>query len=313
LCYTGKAEAGRKFALLVERLARVGLATEVRNGDNHSLLIFVKVASEEHVNAEVYRSRVKDWIHGVRTAAPSKETQKAIEEEPLHEAERYRIIYRMITNSEEEGGAGITPKEGEWKNVESVFALHDHAYNKEWIQRWTKKYLLDAEDLDEIRNRLGEKIAFYFAFTQSYFTFLVFPAAFGATAWLLLGKFSPIYAIVSTLWCIVFVEYWKHQEVDLGVRWGVRGVSNIQTKRKHFEHEHEGTDPVTGEKMQIFPATKRLQRQLLQVPFAIAAATVLGSLIATCFGIEIFISEIYGGPLKSVLVSCCLLRLHVLC
>jgi anoctamin-10 len=264
------------------------LATEVRNGDNHSLLIFVKVASEEHVNAEVYRSRVKDWIHGVRTEAPQKETKKAIEEEPLHEAERYRIIYRMITNSREEGGAGITPKDGEWKNVESIFALHDHAYNKEWIQRWTKKYLLEAEDLDEIRNRLGEKIAFYFAFTQSYFTFLVFPAAFGATAWLLLGKFSPIYAIASTLWCIVFVEFWKHQEVELGVRWGVRGVSSIQTKRKHYE-------------------------QLLQVPFALAAATILGSLIATCFGIEIFISEIYGGPLKSVLVSRCLSRLHVLC
>lgn len=107
----GKGEAGKKFAELVERLAKVGLATEVRNGDNHSLLIFVKVASEEHVNAEVYRSRVKDWIHGVRAAAPSKETQKAIEDEPLHEAERYRIIYRMITNPEEEGGAGITPKD----------------------------------------------------------------------------------------------------------------------------------------------------------------------------------------------------------
>ncbi|THV85027.1 DUF590-domain-containing protein [Aureobasidium pullulans] len=299
---TSKGEAGKKFAELVERLAKVGLATEVRNGNNHSLLIFVKVASEEHVNAEVYRSRVKDWIHGVRAAAPSKETQKAIEDEPLHEAERYRIIYRMITNPEEEGGAGITPKDGEWKNVESIFALHDHTYNKEWITRWTKKYLLEPEDLDEIRNRLGEKIAFYFAFTQSYFTFLVFPAAFGATAWLLLGRFSPIYAIVSSLWCVIFVEYWKHQEVDLGVRWGVRGVSKIQTKRRHFEHEKEGTDPVTGEKMLVFPATKRLQRQLLQVPFAIAAATVLGSLIATCFGIEIFISEIYNGPLKSVLV-----------
>lgn len=54
--------------------------------------------------------------------------------------------------------------------------------------------------------------------------------------------------------------------------------------------------------MQIFPATERLKRQLLQVPFAIAAATVLGAMITTCFGIEIFISEVYNGPLKSVLV-----------
>lgn len=146
------------------------------------------------------------------------------------------------------------------------------------------------------------QVAYYFAFTQSYFTFLVFPASAGAAAWLLLGPFSPIYAILSTLWCVVFTEYWKHQEADLAVRWGVHGVSKIQTKRREFEHEKESTDPVTGEKMQIFPATKRLQRQLLQVPFAIAAAVVLGSLIATCFGIEIFITEVYNGPLKGVLV-----------
>jgi hypothetical protein len=52
----------------------------------------------------------------------------------------------------------------------------------------------------------------------------------------------------------------------------------------------------------MFPATKRLRRQLLQIPFAIAAAIVLGALIATCFGIEVFISEIYDGPLKWILV-----------
>lgn len=117
-----------------------------------------------------------------------------------------------------------------------------------------------------------------------------------------MGKFSYIYAIISTFWSVVFVEYWKHQEHDLAVRWGVRGVSKIQTKRREFEHEKETTDPITGEKMQIFPATKRFQRQLLQVPFAIAAATVLGTMIATCFGIEIFISEVYNGPLKWLLV-----------
>lgn len=101
---------------------------------------------------------------------------------------------------------------------------------------------------------------------------------------------------------MVFVEYWKHQERDLAIRWGVDGVSKLQTKRRDFEHEHETTDPVTGETVQVFSATKRFQRQLLQVPFAIACALVLGTMIATCFGIEIFISEVYDGPLKWLLV-----------
>lgn len=243
-------------------------------------------------------------MHGVRAAAPPKETRESLESEPLYEAERLRIIYQLITNPSDEGGAGVTPGQGEWEGVESVFALHDHAYNRDWIKKWSRQYLLTAEDLDEIRNRLGEKIAFYFAFTQSYFTFLLFPAAFGAAAWLVLGYFSPVYAVVNGLWCVVFTEYWRHQEVDLGVRWGVRGVSSIETKRGKFKHEKETTDPVTGETVKYFPGTKRLQRQLLQVPFGLAAAAVLGGLIATCFGIEIFISEVYNGPLKSVLVSC---------
>lgn len=133
--------------------------------------------------------------------------------------------------------------------------------------------------------------------------FLIFPAAFGFSSWILLGHFSPIYAVVNGLWSVIFVEYWKRQELDLGVRWGVRGVSQLHQKRREFKYEKEITDPVTGEFIQVFPATKRLSRQLLQVPFAILASLALGTLIATCFGIEIFLSEVYNGPLKGVLVS----------
>ncbi|KAF1987197.1 DUF590-domain-containing protein [Aulographum hederae CBS 113979] len=297
-----KEEAIRKFDDLCQRLVSVGLHIEVRNGENHSLLVLVRVEGEDALWGEVYRSRVKDWMHGIRAAAPPKETQEALEAEPLYEAERLRIIYQLITNPENEGGAGITPKEDGWKEVESIFALHDHNYNKAWMRKWGSQWFLTTEDLDELRGRLGEKIAFYFAFTQSYFAFLLFPALFGLSAWLILGHFSTLYAIVNGLWCVVFTEYWKHQEYDLAVRWGVRGVSNIEAKRKDFQHEKEATDPITGETMQIFPAMKRLQRQMLQIPFAMVAVAVLGTLIATCFGIEIFISEVYNGPLKSVLV-----------
>ncbi|TKA63927.1 hypothetical protein B0A55_10307, partial [Friedmanniomyces simplex] len=299
---TDKTKAENRFEELVHRLASVGLATEVRNGENHSLLIFCRVASEKHMFGEVYRSRVKDWIHGVRSAEPSRDTQQTLEQDPMVESERLRIIYQLITNPESVGGAGITPKKGEWENVESLFALHDHVYNKQWITKWSTQWLLTPEDLDDIRNRLGEKVGFYFAFTQSYFTFLLFPAAFGFLAWAFLGYFSSFYAVICSLWCVVFTEYWKHQEHDLALRWGVRGVSSIEAPRHEFKPAKEITDPITGEKQATFPAVERLQRQLLQVPFTIAAVLMLGTMIATCFGIEIFISEIYSGPLKSVLV-----------
>lgn len=46
-----------RFWKLVEKLGSVGLATEVRHGDSHSLLVFVKVVSEQYMFGEVYRSR----------------------------------------------------------------------------------------------------------------------------------------------------------------------------------------------------------------------------------------------------------------
>lgn len=105
----------------------------------------------------------------------------------------------------------------------------------------------------------------------------------------------------------MFIEYWKRQEVDLAVRWGVKGVSAIQEKRKEFQHEKEFKDPITGETVSVFPAMKRLYRQVLQIPFAVLASLALGLIIATCFGIEIFLSEVYNGPFKGVLVKMMLL------
>ncbi|KAF2663758.1 hypothetical protein BT63DRAFT_379599 [Microthyrium microscopicum] len=300
---TADKEASMKqFEKLVEALGSVGLATEVRPGEDLSLLVFVKEASEEHLHGEVYRSRVKDWIHNVRSEAPEKETKKALEAEPLYEAERLRIIYQLITNSKSDGGAGVTPKSGEWKDVEAIFALHDRDFNRKWIKQLSSSYLLNIHQLDEIRNRFGEKVAFYFAFIQSYFQFLLYIAAIGASAWAILGHFSPIYAIINGLGCIAWTEYWKHQEVDLAIRWGVRNVSKIESQRQTFTYTKETTDPVTGEKMRYFSPFARLQRQLLQIPFALVVVTLFGCLIAMCFGIEVFISEVYNGPLKSILV-----------
>lgn len=150
---------------------------------------------------------------------------------------------------------------------------------------------------------LTRQIAFYFAFTQSYFTALIGVSILGASAWTILGNFSPVYGLVNTLLCVAFVEYWKFQEEDLAIRWGVKGVSKIETKRHEFDPEKTITDPITGEEMGWFPGPKRFQRQLLQLPFAMAAALGLGTLIAMCFGIEIFVSEVYKGPGQSILVS----------
>lgn len=99
--------------------------------------------------------RLNDWLHGVRATQPEEDNSG----QDLTQAERYRIVHHLITSPIEDGGAAITPKEGKWKNVESIFPLHDKAFNLEWIKKWSTTTFLKPEDLDDIRDRLGEKVS----------------------------------------------------------------------------------------------------------------------------------------------------------
>ena len=261
---------------------------------------------------------MQDWLYGVRPHAPGPPSLSTttpihseaamaryfLADEPVTEAERLRLCYQLITRPRNEGGAGVTPRSGAWRFVAAVFPLHDRAFNRRWIAEWSGKSSLDAADIDKIRERFGERVAFYFAFLQTYTAFLVFPAVFGAGAWLVLGGGpSWVYAVVNCLWAVVFFEHWRVKEVDLAVQWGVRGVGKIQHPRPQFRFERESVDPVTGEVVRVFSPYKRLARQLLQVPFAAACVVALGGVIAGCFAIEIFITEVYNGPFKQYLVS----------
>lgn len=300
---TERAAAEAGFIQLVEALTAVGLAIEVRHGDQDSLLVLVKIASADLLAQQVYRARLQDWLHGVRASAPDKDVALALQSEPATEAERLRLIYLLMIKPKNEGGAGISPSNAKWKHIHAIFPLHNHAFNKAWIKKWSSKYLLDQEDLDSIRDKFGENVAFYFAFLGSYFRFLVVPSSLGLGAWLLLGQFSTLYALLCGLWSVVFFEYWKKKEVDLAVQWGVRGVSNIQQSRPEFEWEHEAEDAVTGEVVKVYPPLKRVKTQLLQIPFTVACVIALGSLIVTCNSLEVFINEVYNGPGKQYLVS----------
>ena len=147
-----------QFKQLIRALAGVGLTTEVRTGDETSLLVFIKAADEQVLSNVVYRSRMKDWLYGIRQVQPVQDTVSALTNEPLTDAERHRHIYQMITALPEDGGAGVTPNSGEWKRVEAVFPLHDHARNKKWLSEFSRKTFLSPEDLDDIKDAVGEQV-----------------------------------------------------------------------------------------------------------------------------------------------------------
>lgn len=131
--------------------------------------------------------------------------------------------------------------------------------------------------------------------------FLIFPAVTGVLTWLFLPKYSLAYAILTGVWCTVFLEYWKIQEVDLSIRWNVRGVNKVKINRPEFKYDQIVTDS-NGFKRHYFPKYKHFARQLLQIPFIVFAIAALGAIICAVFAAEILICESYEGPYQTYLV-----------
>lgn len=145
------------------------------------------------------------------------------------------------------------------------------------------------------------QVAFYYAFIHCYSLFLVVPAALGIVGWVYLGPYSIIYGSTLCIWCVIFVEYWKIRESDLCSRWGVKGAGRLKVNRARYRWEKVVKDPISGQVVRVFPGWKQFLRQLLLIPFASIASIALGSLICATFASEVFISEVYNGPLKGYL------------
>ncbi|CAI6294174.1 unnamed protein product [Periconia digitata] len=281
----------KELTHLLHQLESAGLHTEVRRGYDDSLLIFVQ-APRELLGNMVYHSRVMDWLYGITKQHPggTKDTVAVAD----FEAEDLLSTFHLVTWGKGQGGAGITPGMGKCENVTSVFPLHNAQRNRDLLIHLSKRLFLTSSDLDQIRDIWGSKVAFYFAFIQAYFLSLAFPCVAGIFAWAFLPKYSLVFALVIGMWCTAFLEYWKLREIDLSIRWNVRGVSKLKKNRPQFFHEKEIVDEA-GRKIQIFPAWKRVARQLAVLPFLAVSTAFLVSVIGGIFLLETLIGEGYDG------------------
>ncbi|CAO2647320.1 Nn.00g082420.m01.CDS01 [Neocucurbitaria sp. VM-36] len=283
-----------EFTTLLKDLQSVWLNTEVRPGYDQSLLVFVQ-APRELLGNTVYKSRVKDWLYGITKHHPGGNASSSVS--AAFEAEDVLSMHHLVNWRKDLGGAGITPGFDRWENVTTIFALHNHRTNHQLLSHLSKRIFLSLEDLDQIRDLWGAKVAFYFAFIQTYFRSLAFPCVAGVFTWAFLPKYSLFFAVVIGIWCTVFLEYWKIKEIDLALRWNVQGVGALKVNRPQFRYEKEIIDSA-GRARHHFPRWKRIVRQSMVIPFILAGTLLLGILITIVFIIETFISEAYEGPYK---------------
>ncbi|KAJ9403144.1 hypothetical protein DTO045G8_9113 [Paecilomyces variotii] len=285
-----------EFRSLIRDLDEAGLRTQVRHGNGASLLVFVN-APRERLGHEVFKSRVKDWLDGISDIRPVGDSHTVIDGDT--EAEELRSIHHLVTGRKDDGGAEVTANRGRWKNVKACFPLHSPNANRGLFRRWRRLRILESEDLDELRALFGERVALYFAFGQYYGFFLAGAAVFATLSWMYYGSYSIGFSVISCLWCIIFVEYWKVQQTDLAIRWGSRGVCEVKGDRAHstWEKEAQGHQTVQRTK-EIYQVEKQLLRQLPQFAVAILASLFIGSLVLVTFTVELLALEVYKGPFK---------------
>ncbi|KAK6004902.1 hypothetical protein QM012_007681 [Aureobasidium pullulans] len=285
-----------EYHTLIRDIETFGLETEVRHGYGTTLIILIRIPRNKLGN-EVYRSRVKDWLFGIIDVRPLGDSSTVVD--AATPSEEIRSVFHLVTWTKEQGGAGVTANFGRWKHVTASFAPHSWTANKKLLKRLSAKIILEADDLDQIKALFGEKVAFYYAFIQAYSLFLIVPASCGTMFWLLSKPYSIAFGAVVCIWSITFVEWWKRQELDLGIRWGVKGVHALKVNRVQYTWEKEETDLITGEVKKIFPTHKRLARQLLFLPFAAFSSFALSSVLVVTFLAEAMISDVYGEALAS--------------
>lgn len=221
----------------------------------------------------------------------------------LSPSDRIRLIHGYVTSSTSQGGLGITPGNSQYPHIQSVFCLHDHAFNKAWIDRWTRRELginISDQELDIIRHQFGESVALYYAFLATYTKALLLPTFLGVTFWKFGAPYHPLYSALVVLWSIGMVEWWRIRERKLAVRWGSRGAFRVEKRRVEFDAVVKERSPAPkhddDDDDGAFPWWKREIRILTSLPVIILAALALSGLLTGLFIIEAFVTQLYTGP-----------------
>lgn len=262
---------------------------------------------------------MSDWLHGVASTRPSPRTPRDFSNEPIHQSERLRLVYAIltsprtgtntsITSSASAGStAGLTPLPSppSFLHVRSIFPPHDLAFNASWLEKWSSRshiVSIPPEELTLLKDHFGETVALYFAFLRYYFFALVFPAGVGLLFWLAGWAYSAVYGVAICAWSTIFVERWRLKERELAVEWGTYGVHKVEVQRAEFKGDRTVVDRVTGVEQDVFPWYRTLGRQLATIPVLLVFATVLAALISVIYAIETIVGEVYSGPGKRYLV-----------
>ena len=326
LCSKDEAsKAEHQYVCLIDTLTNAGLKAVGKKGRSAGQILVFVTWAQEHLENLIRReryavpivfvfvfgtcsylaraSRQTDFLSGLPITPVSRDSFI----EQLSPADSIRLVYGFISSCSSEGGLGVSPGSSEWDLVESITPLHDRNFNEMWVRSW-KPRKMGSVELNGIREQVcntslrfflrliiyyyylqfGESVGLYFAFLNGYTQFLLFPAALGLFSYFFLAPYSPVYSILLCIWSVAFVEWWTVQERILSLRFGTRGSFSVEKRRANYKPG--GT--WWGREIRI----------LASLPVILLFASVLIAIMTFIFVTEAFVTELYQGPGKQLVV-----------
>ncbi|KGU35774.1 hypothetical protein MGM_00780 [Candida albicans P75063] len=281
-------QAEKSLKTLIDLLYDKGFAAQIRPGDLDHLLVFVKLSSYKF-SEEAEKDLIKNYEFGV--------TGK---DDVL--ASKLRIIYQYLTYPQSVGGCGITPNSGDWKFVTSIVPI-TNAFNETTLVEDLKINVTQPNlSTATIKKTYGVEVALYFEYIKHYTFWLLLLSIIGLVSHFRKDKrFSLTFAFINLLWGVLFLASWHRREQHLVNVWGVQNSHLIEEHNSELAKVNERYE----EKSTYFHANNtngfRFLKQLAFIPIALVFVGVLISYQLSCFCIEIFLTDIYDGPGKSLL------------
>lgn len=272
------------LAKLIDFLYDTGFYAQVRDLDENSILIFIKLSSYKF--KELYqKDQMRNYEFGITASIDSR-------------ADKLRIEYEYLSGNTSDDLnldahkhiGSITPIT---KSISDTSAFDDVKHHLLLLKNPTSSFL---------RDNFGSHVALYFEFAKHFIVWLCGLSVLGLVSYFKSKHlFSLTYCVLNLIWGTLFLAFWNKRLLYLVNFWGVANTHLIREHQQEVVAINENFEEKSSFVNKGNDSGVRFVKQLMFIPAALGFAAVLIAYQLGCFVLEIFINEIWDGPYKGVI------------